>query len=386
MKVLIEKGIYQRCKHIPSRLATTAELELTHPKEHITLIDDSEHAEYGPDELDSETEGDTTMYPDCKFIDGDTYMNRYSSMAARLSIGGLIDLIDAVLSGDLKNGFAVVRPPGHHAHAVKASGFCLFNNVAVATQVIAAKYAAKGIKKIIIVDWDVHHGDGTQSLFYNNSNVLYFSIHRYQGGAFYPGTGSMDDTGGENAPGSNINVPLNFKGMGDAEYIEVFKTLLLPVIGEFSPDLILISAGFDCAQGDPLGGMDVSTDGFAHLTRLLMESVPHGRVVMALEGGYNVRAVSEAVTACTQTLLGDEPPPLTDPHEFMGKRELAKIAQRRELFRKDLLQCIKVQKKYWKCLSGIPIPVTPPSGATTADATVGVVATAVSSTHHQCQH
>jgi histone deacetylase 6 len=201
---------------------------------------------------------------------------------------------------------------------------------------------------------------------YNNPHILYFSIHRYQGGQFYPNTGAAEDTGGEHAPGSNINVPLNFKGLGDAEYLDTFRTLLIPCVQEFAPDLIVISAGFDCAQGDPLGGMECSSEGFAHMTRLLQDAMPHRRVVMALEGGYNVRAVSEAVVACTKTLLGDPLPELADPHSFLGKRELAKVAQKRELFRKDLLHCVKVQKRFWKCLSGIPTPETPEPTAAAA--------------------
>jgi histone deacetylase 6 len=158
-----------------------------HTQEHVAAIHATATFEYKPDELDSETEGDTTLYPDCKFLDSDTYVNRYSNDAARLAIGGLIELAEAVINGKVRNGFAVIRPPGHHADCVRAQGFCLFNNVAVAAQ--ALRRAHPDVKRLLIVDWDVHHGNGTQAIFYDDPSVLYVSIHRYQNGAFYPHTG-----------------------------------------------------------------------------------------------------------------------------------------------------------------------------------------------------
>lgn len=379
MRLLVSSGAYARCVHVPTRRVLDSELidGGAATAEHVALIDASAHDSYGPDEPDSETEGDDTLYPDCKFLDSDTYVNRHSAEAARFSIGGLLNLVEAVLQGEVRNGFAVIRPPGHHADAVKASGFCLYNNVAVAVKALRAKYPEQ-LRRVLIVDWDVHHGNGTERIFYDDPAVLYFSIHRYQGGAFYPHTGGASETGGVGAPGSNINVPLNYQSLGDAEYLEVFRTLLLPVIGEFAPDLIMVSAGFDCAQGDPLGGMDVSSEGFAAMTRLLMDSVAHGRVVLALEGGYNVRAVSEAVLACTQVLLGDEVPEMCDPHAFMGPRERVKIAARKDNFRRDLAECVKIQKKFWKCLES-GAQTTSAATETTAKPNVAVGAPAAAS-------
>jgi histone deacetylase 6 len=151
--------------------------------------------------------------------------------------------------------------------------------------------------------------------------------------------------------------------LGDEEYLNIFRLLLLPIVREFKPDLTFISAGFDCAQGDPLGGMEVSSEAFAHLTRLLMDSMPHQRVVMALEGGYNVRAVSEAVVSCVGALLGDVLPPLPDSSAFLGKREQTKLRERRELFLTDLRSYIVEQQKHWKCLRGVELPGAPPAHA-----------------------
>jgi len=352
IELLKERGLYQRCVHVPARVASTEEIVgVAHTQAHVADIDKTASYEYGPDEPDSETEGDETLYPDCKYLDSDTYVNRHSALAARLSIGGLIDLSERVLNGSLANGFAVVRPPGHHADTTKAQGFCLYNTVAVAAAEMRRKYRER-LKRILIVDWDVHHGNGTQNIFYDDPHVLYFSIHRYQNGMFYPRTGSKEEVGTGAGTGFNVNVPLNFTRLGDEEYMEVFRRVLLPIVDDYQPQLIYVSAGFDCAAGDPLGGMEVSTEGFAIMTQMLRNSVKHGRVVLALEGGYNVRAVSEAVTACVRVLLGEHPDPLVDDGRttFMSKREIAKVAQKRDLFRKDLQQCIKIQAKYWKSL------------------------------------
>lgn len=352
MTLLQSRGLYQRCVHIPTRPARDDEIiNQAHTQEHLSAIDATAQFDYKEDEADSETEGDATLYPDCKWLDTDTYVNRHSGSVAKLAIGGLIELMEAVVDGRVRNGFAVIRPPGHHADAVKAQGFCLYNNVAVGVQALRASRGSS-CRRVLIVDWDVHHGNGTQNIFYSDPDVLYFSIHRYQSGAFYPHTGAHDEVGppGTPAEGRNINIPLNFKGLGDEEYLAIFRTVLLPVLREFGPDLVVVSAGFDCAQGDPLGGMEVSSEAFGHMTRMLAEGAPGGRVVMALEGGYNVRAVSEAVCACVSALLGDPLEPLPDAHAFLGKRELAKLAARKDNFRKDLALCVDLQKKYWKCL------------------------------------
>ncbi len=234
-------------------------------------------------------------------LDPDTYANRHSALAARLAAGGLVDLTLSVLSGALANGFALVRPPGHHAEAGRAMGFCLFNNVAVAA--MAARRA--GARRIAIVDWDLHHGNGTQSSFEGDGELLYFSTHQYP---FYPGTGGTWEVGRGAGAGRTVNVAWP-AGMGDAEYLAAFDRVLLPIAGAFDPELVIVSCGFDAAEGDLLGGMHLSEDGYAAMTERVA-SLAGGRLVLALEGGYSLEAIAAAAAACTRVLLGESPPPL----------------------------------------------------------------------------
>jgi len=351
MEHLQSRGLYERCVHVPARLITTKELEATHTPLHVKRVADTEHHEYGEAEPDSETEGDEAVYPQCLYFDNDTFANQHSYTAARLSCGGLVDLCEKVVDGELRNGFAVVRPPGHHAEEGKPMGFCLFNNVAVATNVI--RKSRPRVKKVLIVDWDVHHGNGTQNLFFSDPDVLYFSIHRYQDATFYPHTGGWNEVGEAKAAGRTVNVPLPVKQLGDVEYLTTFQKVLIPIAMEFQPDLVIISAGFDCCLGDPLGGMEVSPEAFAYMTSMLMNPavVKDGRVVLALEGGYNVRAVSESIGHCVSALLGDPLPPLVNATEgFESKRDLSKRKQRHGLFMQTIDKVISIQKTYWKSL------------------------------------
>jgi acetoin utilization deacetylase AcuC-like enzyme len=285
----------------------------THSNEHVNFISNCSNQEFDPSEPDSETEGDETIYSGCKFIDNDTYFNRHSTTATNVANGGLIALASNVVTGRLKNGFALIRPPGHHADPRNAQGFCLYNNVAVATNAMKRLHPDI-VKKVLIVDFDVHHGNGTQNCFWDDPTVLFFSIHRHDGGAFYPNTGYATEIGGPGAEGFTINMPLPGHDLGDDEYFEVWTKLLLPVAKEFQPDLIFISAGFDCAEGDPLGGMRVSSNGFGWLTALLLDPgiCPNSKVVMSLEGGYNVSAVANGVSECISALL-QRPPYVWSP-------------------------------------------------------------------------
>ena len=211
------------------------------------------------------------------------------SRNALLSAGSVCELTQQVLSGKIQNGFAIVRPPGHHAEAALPSGFCFFNNVAIAAQ----QARVRGLERILIVDWDIHHGNGTQSMFYETSEVLYFSTHRYNHGDFYPNWkgGNSDYVGSGKGTGYNVNVAWNQDQVGDAEMLYVWKKLLIPLARSYKPELILISAGFDSCRGDPLGECDISPQCFGHLTRMLMEI---GNVVVALEGGYNLESIAQA--------------------------------------------------------------------------------------------
>lgn len=232
-------------------------------------------------------------------LDADTYLNRASWDAALLAAGGAVDLTRAVLDGELDNGFALIRPPGHHAEVSRGMGFCLFNNVALAAQ--AALNA--GLTRVLIVDFDVHHGNGTQAIFYDRADVLYFSTHQYP---HYPGTGPAEATGAGEGEGYTINVPLS-AGIGDDGYLRVFQEILTPGVRRYRPELILVSAGFDTHWQDPLAGMRMSVTGFARLAGILRDlaaELCEGRLVFSLEGGYHLEALSHGVHACVRTLLG----------------------------------------------------------------------------------
>ncbi|XP_023189766.1 histone deacetylase 6 isoform X1 [Xiphophorus maculatus] len=239
------------------------------------------------------------------------YLHPESFQVCVTAVGSVLQLVDRVQTSDVRNGFAVIRPPGHHAQADQPNGFCVFNNMAV-----AARYAQKrhAVNRVLIVDWDVHHGQGIQYLFQEDPSVLYFSIHRYEGGAFWPHLQESDCSfvGSGRAEGRNINLPWNKTGMSDADYITAFQQVLLPVAYEFQPQLVLVSAGFDAAAGDPKGEMCVRPQCFHILTHMLM-SLAEGRLVLALEGGYDLQATAEGVAACVTALLGGACPLLNPP-------------------------------------------------------------------------
>jgi len=218
--------------------------------------------------------------------------------AALAAVGGVLSAIDAVMEKKVINAFCAVRPPGHHALKDMAMGFCIFNNIAIGTRYVQKKH---GLSKILIVDWDVHHGNGTQAAFYNDPSVLYFSVHQYP---FYPGTGSETEKGGGKGLNYNINVPLP-AGSGDADYVRVFKEKLEPAALAFSPDFVLISAGFDAHTDDLLGSMKVTAQGFAELTQIvkaIAEKCCEGRLVSILEGGYHPDGLADSVEAHIQVL------------------------------------------------------------------------------------
>jgi acetoin utilization deacetylase AcuC-like enzyme len=281
---LEQEGLSPQLRRIAAREATFEELLAVHTVEQVDRV------------------AATASVPFAQ-LDPDTYTCSDSARAARLAAGGLVDLTRAVLAGDLANGLALLRPPGHHAEADRAMGFCLFNNVAVAAE--AARRA--GVERILVVDWDLHHGNGTQHSFEEDPDVLYFSTHQFP---FYPGTGAVGDVGRGAGRGRTVNVPWP-AGMGDAEYLAAFDRLLLPIARAFDPELVLVSCGFDAAAGDLLGGMRLSAAGYAAMTERVL-SLAGGRAVLALEGGYNLEAISAAAAACTRVLLG-EPSPRRDP-------------------------------------------------------------------------
>ncbi len=230
---------------------------------------------------------------------GDTNINRQSYDIASRAIGGVLNAVDAVMTGTLQRAFCAVRPPGHHARPIQGMGFCLFNTVAVAAHYAQRKH---GAQRVVIVDWDVHHGNGTQDIFYSDGSVFFFSTHQ---SPWYPFTGHADETGEGPGLGTTLNCPFP-EGAGMKEIGGAFETQLLPAIAKFKPDLILISAGFDSRIDDPLGRFRLTDADFATLTKLLRQAADHhcqGRLISVLEGGYNLQGLASAVTAHVQALV-----------------------------------------------------------------------------------
>lgn len=231
----------------------------------------------------------------------DTFINKFSYDTALLSAGGAIEGVRLVLSGRSDHAFCSIRPPGHHASEEQGMGFCLINNIAV-----AARYAQKryGLEKVLILDWDVHHGNGTQKIFEEDPSVFYLSIHEHPTFIF-PGTGRRWETGTGRGKGYTLNIPLP-PGAGDREYIHSMETQVIPAIKSYAPDLILISAGFDAHQEDPLSDMKVTEKGFRTMTSLALKASQEystGKVVSLMEGGYNLHALKESVRAHIEALI-----------------------------------------------------------------------------------
>jgi len=276
---LLAAGIAQRGKHVAIRAATDEELARVHAGGYL-------------DDLVKTVPGKTG------WIDADTYFSPQTWTAALAAAGATSQLAQDVMSGSLQQGIAVVRPPGHHATRDRAMGFCLLNNVAVA----AAAARAAGAARVAIVDWDVHHGNGTQDIFWNDPDVLYVSTHQYP---YYPGTGAPTEIGGDAARGATFNIGLP-SGAGDAEYLAAFDHAIVPKLVAWKPDLILISAGFDAFQHDPLAGMRVTHAGFAAMAqrlRAVAERVAGGRVVVVLEGGYDLDGLAGGMANVLASLV-----------------------------------------------------------------------------------
>ncbi|XP_028814187.1 polyamine deacetylase HDAC10 [Denticeps clupeoides] len=290
------RGLAARCVALPVRGATDEDVLLVHSEEYLEAVKQTPHMDL---------EGlmkFTQQY-------GDVYFHPNIYHCATLAIGATLQLVDSVMTGKVRNGMALVRPPGHHSQRSAANGFCVFNNVA-----IAALYAKKhyDVKRVLIVDWDIHHGQGVQYCFEEDPSVLYFSWHRYEHQSFWPNLQESDyDTVGKGKGlGFNINLPWNKVGMNNSDYLSAFFHVLLPVAYEFSPDLVFVSAGFDSAIGDPEGHMCATPDVFAHLTHLLM-SLAGGKLCAVLEGGYNLTSLPQSVCQTVQTLLGDPTPEMS---------------------------------------------------------------------------
>ncbi|XP_053526603.1 histone deacetylase 6 isoform X2 [Artibeus jamaicensis] len=321
---LEELGLAGRCLILPARPATDAELLTCHSAEYVGRVRATEKMKTR--ELHRESSNFESIY-----ICPSTFA------CAQLATGAACCLVEAVLAGEVLNGVAVVRPPGHHAEQDAACGFCFFNSVAVAAR--HAQAISGHALRVLIVDWDVHHGNGTQHIFEEDPSVLYISLHRYDHGTFFPmgDKGASSQVGRSAGTGFTVNVAWNGPRVGDSEYLAAWHRLVLPIAYEFNPELVLVSAGFDAAWRDPLGGCQLSPEGYAHLTHLLM-GLAGGRIILILEGGYNLTSISDSMAACTRTLLGDPPPLLT-----LSRPPLSGALA-------SITETIQVHRRYWRSL------------------------------------
>ena len=292
--------------HLGARMATEDEIALAHTPALIELAE-------------------ATARRGRVHLDPDTATSPASYAAARLAAGSVLQLCEAILAGEVTNGFALVRPPGHHAEHGRAMGFCLFNNVAIGAKALARA----GVERIAIVDWDLHHGNGTQHLFEDDPNVLYVSSHQFP---FYPGTGAAEEVGRGPGRGRTVNLPFP-AGFGDAEYARAYGDVVAPILRQFAPDFVLVSAGFDADHRDPLGGMMVTPAGFGTLARICADAAnasAGGRIAAVLEGGYDLHALVEGVERTLAVLRGDasRPPAVTgDPRRADRVVERVRAAQ-----------------------------------------------------------
>lgn len=281
MKLLTKKDVFEKVPLVEPTYAKKEDILKVHTLEHFELIK----------RLSEEGEG---------MIEADTYVNSKSFDTALLSAGGVISCVDKYFEG-YKYSFALIRPPGHHAESDRSTGFCLFNNIAVGAKYAMEKY---NLKKIFVLDYDVHHGNGTQEIFYSSKNVLYLSLHQH---LLYPGTGSVEEMGRGEGIGYTINIPLPPKTC-DKSYLRVFDEIVIPVMKEFRPELIFVSAGYDAHHDDPLGGMCLSSKCYYEIAKKLKLGTKAG-IVFGLEGGYNINALANSVFATLAALfeLGEEP-------------------------------------------------------------------------------
>ena len=291
---------------IPPRAASVDEVSLAHSRSHISRVQSYSTKGGG-------------------WLDGDTYASPASYEVALYAGGGVLEGIDAIMTGKVNHAFALVRPPGHHATADEAMGFCLFNNIAIAAEYAKRKYK---LNRILIADFDVHHGNGTQEIFYGDPKVLYFSTHEYP---WYPGTGSIYEDGAGEGKGFTINVPLPAYS-GDKEHLLVYDEILVPVAKRFQPQLMLVSAGYDPHWADQLSLMQLSVSGFAGIVGIikkLADELCGGKLLLSLEGGYHLQALSLSIKATFEVLLGQTPgpDPLGKPREMTRSPDISPILE-----------------------------------------------------------
>nr|XP_026498088.1 histone deacetylase 6 isoform X3 [Vanessa tameamea] len=317
-------GLLERLHRLEARPATDEEILAVHTRKHLDRLKELSHTKLR--DLNSQKDAYDSVY-----FHPDTFES------ASVASGCVLQVVEAAAGGRAGRGACAVRPPGHHADADSPSGFCVLNNAAVGA---AHAVRALGLRRVLLVDWDVHHGNGTQSLTYAEPEILYISIHRYDNGTFFPNSKDADYTavGEGRGEGFNVNIPWNKRGMGDVEYMAAFTQIVLPIAYEYNPELVIVSAGFDACVGDPLGGCKVTPECFGRMTQFLT-GLAGGRVVLCLEGGYNVTSTAYAMAMCTKALLGDPILHHYDPKPVCHWSAVESINN-----------VIRVQKKYWKSL------------------------------------
>ncbi|XP_009324358.1 PREDICTED: histone deacetylase 9 isoform X1 [Pygoscelis adeliae] len=351
---LQETGLLNKCERIRGRKASLEEIQLVHSEHHSLLYGTSplNRQKLDPRKLLGNVSQKLFSLLPC----GGLGVSRFTlwnelwrSGTARVALYFIYFLSVAVVTTEIKNGFAVVRPPGHHAEESTAMGFCFFNSIAITAKYLRDKL---NIGKILIVDLDVHHGNGTQQAFYADPSILYVSLHRYDEGNFFPGSGAPNEVG--SGPGEGYNINIAWTGgldppMGDVEYLTAFRTVIMPAANEFDPEIVLVSAGFDAVEGHdpPLGGYKVTAKCFGHLTKQLLK-LADGRVVLALEGGHDLTAICDASEACINALLGNELEPLPEDivHQIPNMNAIASLKKTTE-----------IQSKYWKSVEPYSVPV-----------------------------
>jgi histone deacetylase 6 len=356
LKTMANPPLYR----IDAREATMAECCKVHTKDHYEFIKRTQCMK--PASSDKDEIPLLTQRPDLSNeilieMSDETradsiYYNQLSYFSSKLSAGGAIETCKAVMNGTVKNAIAVIRPPGHHAEVAKPMGFCMFNNVCIASRICQESFGER-CRKILIVDWDVHHGNGCQNAFYDDPNILYISVHVHMDGMFYPSgpDGAADKVGrgpGEGMYvadtlfvtitdiGRNVNIPWKHKGMGDGDYMYAFQQIVMPIAHEFDPDFVIVAAGFDAAAGDELGGCFVTPPCYAHMTHML-KSLAGGKIAVCLEGGYNFHAIAKSALAVTKVLMGEPP----DRMGATGPTEEA---------RRTVREVKGIQSQYWRCL------------------------------------
>lgn len=305
-------------KVITPREATREEVELIHTHSYFDMIA-------------------STANQALTYLDQDTSTSEKSFKVALFAAGSIIKGIEELMEGNYRSIFALIRPPGHHAEANMARGFCIFNNIAIGAMYAITKYS---LERILVVDWDLHHGNGTQHSFYSDPRVLYFSTHQYP---YYPGTGSISEVGEGEGRGFTINVPLQ-AGHGDRDYINIFRRILEPVADIYKPQLVLVSAGFDTYYRDPLGGMKVTAEGFKALTgvvQCIANRYASDRLLLALEGGYHLSGLCECVRAVLKQLAGGESQP-----EAFEKDKLEDLSPGAVNI---IEKVISVHREFWPC-------------------------------------